>query len=148
MATSLSSLKFTTVKKPAQLSPVLFRRKKLIGRIDEQISLAIAQSEGRSFAPMRQKTVKDENGVRVTLLSAKRVKAWWFNSDNGKLALLVRYGARVLNLSGIKGKDAIEIFPVTQLVPTLELLKTAVEAGEMDAAIEAAGFALRKSFGK
>jgi hypothetical protein len=92
--------------------------------------------------------VKDENGVRVTLQSAKRVKAWWFNSDNGKLALMVRYGARVLNLSGTKGKDAIEIFPVTQLVPTLELLKTAVEAGEMDAAIEAAGFALRKSFGK
>ena len=146
MATSLASLKFTTAKKPSQLSPVQFRRNKLVGRIAEQIELATAQAEGRTFSPTRQKTIKGEDGVRSTVQAPKRVKAWWFTSDNGKIALTVRYGAKTLEL--VKGKNAIEVASAAQLVPTLELLKAAADAGEMDAAIEAAGTALRKGFGK
>ena len=146
MATSLSALKFTSAKKPSQLSPVQFRRNKLVGRIDEQIALATALAEGRTFAPTRQKTIKGEDGVRSTVQAPKRVKAWWFTADNGKIALTVRYGAKVLEL--VKGKNAIEVGTAAQLVSTLEVLKEAAEAGEMDAAIEAAGTALRKGFGK
>ena len=146
MATSLASLKFTTAKKPSQLPPVQIRRNKLVGRIDEQIALAAALAEGRTYAPSRQKVVKGEDGVRSTVQAPKRVKQWWFTADNGKLALTVRYGAKVLEL--VKGKNAIEIASAAQLVPTLELLKAAADGGEMDAAIEAAGAALRKGFGK
>jgi predicted nicotinamide N-methyase len=146
MATSLATLKFTSAKKPSQLSPVQFRRNKLVGRIDEQIALATAQAEGRTFAPTRQKTVKNEDGVRSTVQAPKRVKQWWFTADNGKIALTVRYGAKTLEL--VKGKNAIEVATAAQLVPTLELLKAAADGGEMDAAIEAAGVALRKGFAK
>jgi predicted nicotinamide N-methyase len=146
MATSLASLKFTTAKKPTQLSPVQFRRQKISLRIDEQIALATAQAEGRTFAPTRQKTIKGEDGMRSTVQAPKRVKQWWFTADNGKIALTVRYGAKTLEL--VKGKNAIEVASAAQLVTTLELLKAAADGGEMDAAIEAAGSALRKGFGK
>jgi len=146
MANVLASLKFTAAKKPSQLTPVQFRRNKLIGRIAEQIALATALADGRTYAPTTQKVVKGEDGERRTVEAAKRVKQWWFTADNGKVALTVRYGAKVLEL--VKGKNAIEVGTVAQLVPTLEVLKEAAEAGEMDAAIEAAGTALRKGFGK
>ena len=58
----------------------------------------------------------------------------------------VRYGARLIELA--KGKSSIEIASKDQLVPTLELIKQAVEAGELDAQIEVAANKLREGFGK
>ena len=75
---------------------------------------------------------------------AKTVKAWTFIADNGKLCVHIRYGARVLELA--KGKSAIELASSKDVVPALELIKTAVSNGELDAQIEAASTALRKGF--
>jgi hypothetical protein len=47
-----------------------------------------------------------------------------------------------------KGKSSIEIGGMDQLVPTLELIKQAVEAGELDAQIEVAANKLREGFHK
>lgn len=96
---------------------------------------------------MRLKTVTDEHGERRSIEATKRVKQWWWAADGGKLALTVRYGSKTLELGG-KGKNAIEIASAAQLVPTLELLKECAANGEMDAAIEAAGSALRAGFSK
>jgi len=76
----------------------------------------------------------------------KRVRPWWFVTDTGKLALSVRYGVKVLELA--KGKVAVEVGSEKDLVPTLELIKRAVEAGELDAQIEVAAVKLRDGFGK
>jgi hypothetical protein len=148
MATNtLAALKFTTAKKPTQLSPVQSRRNKLVGRIEEQIALATAFSEGRIYAPSKTKVVVDEvSGEKHSVEVTKRMKQWWFATDNGKLALTVRYGAKVLEL--VKGKNAIEVASVDELVKTLELVKTAAGAGELDDAIAAASAKLRSGFGK
>jgi len=45
-----------------------------------------------------------------------------------------------------KGKSAVEVASNKDLVPALELIKTAVSNGELDAQIEAASTALRKGF--
>jgi hypothetical protein len=74
----------------------------------------------------------------------KRVKPWWFVTDTGKLALSVRYGVKVLELA--KGKVAVEVGAEKDLVPTLELIKRAVEAGELDVQIDAAANKLRDGF--
>jgi hypothetical protein len=47
-----------------------------------------------------------------------------------------------------RGKFAVEIASPVQLIPTLELLKRAVEAGELDTQIESASIKLREGFGK
>ena len=148
MATnSLAALKFTTAKKPAQLSPVLSRRNKLMGRIDEQMALATALAEGRTYAPSKTKMVTDaETGEQRSVETAKRFKTWWFTTDNGKIALTVRYGAKVLEL--VKGKNAIELASASDLVKTLGLVKAAAGAGELDDAIAAASAKLRSGFGK
>jgi len=147
MATAFASLKLTSAKKTSQITPIQARRNKLCGRIAEQISLAKAKVDGTVFVAHRMRTVKDADGVRQTVQQTKRVKAWWFDVDGGKLALNVRYGARVLPLNS-KNMTAIEIGSIKELVNVLTTVKEAVEGGELDAAMDAASGALRKGFGK
>lgn len=144
---TLGTLKLTAAQKPNQISPVQHRRNKLLRRLDEQIELATAQLQGKHFSPVKVRTITDkETGVRRAVETSKRVKAWWFKQDNGKLALSVRYGAKVLELA--KGKYAVEISADKDLVPTLEVVKSAVDSGELDTAIENAAGKLREGFGK
>ena len=137
MATNnLSSLKITNASKPRQLTGVQFRRNKLSKRIWEQIQLANAEQQGTSYTVKRMRTLKNaETGERRSVEQDKRVKPWWFTTENGKLALEVRYGVRALPLNS-KGLTAVEVASLKDLIPTLETLKAAAEAGELDTAME------------
>ena len=146
MMSTLNALKLSTAKKSLNTTPVVHRRNKLGKKLWEQIQLAQAHLAGKQFTTTRFQTVRDEDGVRRSVEVPKRVRAWWWNSDNGKIALNVRYGARVVELA--KGKSTIEVAAQTDLIPTLELLKRAVEAGELDTQIETASNKLREGFGK
>ena len=141
---TLNALKLSTAKKSLNTTPVVHRRNKLGKKLWEQIQLAQAHLAGKQFTTTRFQTVRDEDGVRRSVEVPKRVRAWWWNSDNGKIALNVRYGARVVELA--KGKSTIEVAAPTDLIPTLELIKKAVEAGELDTEIEAASGALKANF--
>ena len=88
--------------------------------------------------------MENDTGLRKQVEVNKRIKQWWFTTDSGKLALSVRYGARLLELA--KGKFAVELASEKELVPTLEIIKAAVLAGELDAAIDAASTKLRAGF--
>lgn len=145
MAT-LASLKLVAAKKPANQSPTINRRNKLCAKLHEQILLATAHNEGGSYAPSRLKTVTNAAGERVQVTQVKRIKPWWFVSENGKVCISVRYGAKVIELS--KGKTAIEITGPTALIEALETVKAAVQAGELDAQIEQASATLREGFAK
>ena len=146
MAT-LATLKLSAAVKPTHISAVQVRRNKLAKRLWEQMELAKAQLAGTQFAPIKFRSYQDkETGLRKQVEITKRVKQWWFTADNGKLVMNVRYGARVIELA--KGKSAVEIASLTELVPTLELIKQAVEAGELDAQIEAAANKVRDGFSK
>jgi hypothetical protein len=144
---TFSTLKLTASQKPTQIAPVVVRRNKLAKRIWEQQELLKAQQAGAHFAPIKFRTVKDtETGVRKQVETTKRVKAWWFTADNGKLAVSLRYGTRVLELA--KGKYAIEVASERELGNVLELARTAVLSGELDTAIDNAANKLRDGFSK
>ena len=146
MMSTLNALKLSTAKKSLNTTPVVHRRNKLGKKLWEQIQLAQAHLAGKQFTTTRFQTVRDDDGVRRSVEVPKRVRAWWWNSDNGKIALNVRYGARVVELA--KGKSTIEVAASTDLIPTLELIKKAVEAGELDTQIETASIKLREGFTK
>jgi hypothetical protein len=143
--TTLNGLKLTAAQKPTQMTSVEQRRNKLAKRLWEQIELAKAQQTGTTFAPIKFRSITDkETGQRKQVEIAKRVKAWWFVAENGKLVLSVRYGTKVLELA--KGKVAVEVGADKDLVPVLEVLKGAVLGGELDAQIEVAANRLRDGF--
>ena len=134
---ALANLKLVAAKRAVQLSPVIQRRNKISMRIGEQIEFAQAKLDGKLYAPTKQRTVKDEEtGEIKTVQVAKRVKEWWFTAGNGKLCVSLRYGAKVVEIA--KGKTAVELTSDKELVATLEALRQAVNAGELDTQIEAA----------
>ena len=143
---TIASLKLSATKKSQAMNPAAHRRNKLCKKLWEQIQLAQAHLEGKEFTITRFRTVTDQDGLRRSVELPKRVRAWWWNGDNGKIALNVRYGARVVEIA--KGKSTIEVATHTDLIPTLELLKRAVEAGELDIQLESASVKLREGFVK
>ena len=146
MAT-LATLKLSAAIKPTHMTAVQVRRNKLAKRLWEQAELAKAQQAGAQFFVTKFRTVvENDTGMRKQVEVNTRIKQWWFTTDSGKLALSVRYGARLLELA--KGKFAVELASEKELVPTLEIIKAAVLAGELDAAIDTASNKLRAGFEK
>ena len=143
---TFAKLKLVTAKRQRTISPLLHRRNKLSSKITEQIELLKAQKEGRVYAPKRLKTYTDKNtGQRMTVEATKRVKEWFWPSEGGKINLEIRYGSKTLNLNA-KGATAIEVSDGEELLATLELIKQAAIAGELDAQIDAASKSLKAGF--
>ena len=143
MAT-LNTLKLTDAKKPKALAPIVHRRNKLIDKLWEQLQLARAKQAGNEYAPLKDKRVKDVDGITRSIQVPNRIKPWWFTADNGKLCLSIYYGAKTLELA--KGKSAAEVANMDEVIDVLELLKVETAAGTFDAAIETASGALRSNF--
>lgn len=144
--TALAKLKLVSVQADRK-SPTIVRRAKLTGKIQAQISLAKAAIAGDVFTAKKVKFVTDqESGERKPVEISTQVKPWWFTTPTGKLALALRYGAKSLEIS--KGKNAIEVTDMADLVATLEVIKQAAHSGELDAQIDQASSSLRAGFGK
>jgi hypothetical protein len=128
---TLASLKLTNSKKPTAMPPV-------------QIQFARAQQNGENFTVKKFKTVKDLEGNRKSVEINKRVRPWWYVAQDGKVCLNIRYGARIIEF--VKGKSAVEVNSPEELIKALEIIKGAVEAGELDSQIEQASGAVKAGF--
>jgi len=145
--TVISKLKLVSSKKERIVSPIVARRNKLAGKIDEQLLFATAQRDGQIYAPKRLKNVIDKaTGERKIVEATKRIKEWYWTNSAGKIHLSVRYGSKTLELA--KGKNAIELNSGDELLATLVTLKDAVIAGELDDAITQASDKLKAGFTK
>ena len=146
LMSTLGTLKLTAAKRSLVISPLMQRRNKLLKKIFDQIELAKAMASGGTYAPTRFRTVRDEHGLSRSIEVPRRVRPWWFPTDAGKIAVSIRYGTRVVEIS--KGKSAIEVATGDELLKALSLVAKAVEAGELDAQIESASNKLKEGFGK
>jgi hypothetical protein len=144
---TLNTLKLVTAVKPQHMPEVVKRRYKLGNKLWEQIQLARSQFLNEPFSLTKMKTVKNTaTGISETIAVNKRIRPWWFNSDTGSLCFSIKYGTKTIELA--KGKPSIEVTTKEELISTLELVKLAVEAGELDQQIDQASGALRSNFKK
>ena len=143
----LSALKFVASKPQQGNSPKHARRLKLSNKLHEQIQMAKAIQSGTEFVPVKIRSVRDEvTGETRKVEIPKRLKPWWWPNDNGKMCITVRYGARTLEV--VEGKNAIETENIAGVITTLEVLRTAVDAGELDKRIDAVMGAVKAGFSK
>jgi hypothetical protein len=144
---TLSTLKLVATKKPQQMPTIQLRRNKLSAKLWEQIQLARNQINGQPFVVTRFRSVKDrDTGLRKQVEMPKRIRPWWFVTENGKVCVSIRYGSWTLELA--KGKPSVEVASADELVVALETIKRAVEAGELDTQIETASAGLKSGFKK
>jgi hypothetical protein len=135
-ASGLNALKLVASKRQQGTSPQQARRLKLSNKLEEQIQLAKAQQAGTEFAPTKLRVVHDElTGLSSKAQVPKKIKPWWWTADNGKTCITLRYGARVVEIS--KGKNAIETGGIAEVITSLQILKAAVEAGDLDVILAA-----------
>jgi hypothetical protein len=122
-------------------------RQKLIDRIGDQIELAKASEAGKSYRRVKYRRSRDLESEEVSETVVKtRVRPWWTEDQDGSILLWIKYGNTNLELA--KGKAAIRLTDREQLVPTLETVREAVRAGEVDKQIEAAVAGFKTRFSK
>jgi hypothetical protein len=143
----LSALKLVQAKREKDTSPQHARRQKLSVKLAEQIQLAKAQQSGAEFSPVRIRTIKDEvTGQNRKVEVPKKLKPWWWTDEKGKLCITVRYGARTLEI--VEGKNAIETDNIADVITSLQVIRSAVDAGELDMRIDAVMSVAKSGFTK
>ena len=142
---TLNTLKLGTAKKPINLPAIQVRRNKLSTKLWEQIQLAKSQVSGEPFQVTRFRSVRDQaTGLKKQVEMPKRIGPWWFVSETGKVCVNIRYGSRTLEIA--KGKTSVEVDNPNALVKALEIIKNAVEIGELDTQIDEASTHIRSRF--
>ena len=143
----LNALKLVQAKREKGNSPQHARRQKLSTKLTEQIQLAKAQQSGTEFSSVRVRTVKDETTGQTRKVEVpKKLKPWWWTDDTGKLCITVRYGARTLEI--VEGKNAIETDSIADVITSLQVIRTAVDSGELDKRIDAVMGQVKAGFAK
>ncbi len=128
----LSKLTLSDKTKAAMLtSPEAKLRGKMLEALDLQMEAAKATLNGETYIRRAMRWVDDpETGERVRKEVPVRSRTWFWKDEQGNYMLEVRYGNRRLELK--PKKSTIEVGEVENLMPTLETLRDAVNAGELD----------------
>jgi hypothetical protein len=106
-------------------------RGKMLEALDLQIEAATAMLNSETFIRRAMRWVDDpETGERVRKELPVRFRPWYWKDEQGNFMLDVRYGNKHLEIK--PNKSVIEVGEVENLVPTLETLREAVNAGELD----------------
>lgn len=128
----LDKLKLTEQTRSKMLvSPTLKARAKFVDNIRIQIEGAKAELNGETFTRKTKIWVDEpETGERVFKEVPLKFRAWYWRDEKENVMLGLKYGARKIELS--PGKPTIEVGKEDKLIPTLEMILEAAEAGEMD----------------
>jgi hypothetical protein len=132
---ALSGLTFTAMPRMSGMTPQQKRRTKLITHLREQLAMAEAQLDGKVHVVKKRRWEYGTDGNKNLVEVNKRLKQWWRLGADGKLLFVVRYGAKAIEFE--KGKDAIVVGDVADLIKVLPKLIAATEAGELDTQINA-----------
>ena len=134
----LSSLTLSdATKRTENTDPKANLRRKMAAALDQQIAGANAEITGQHFAVEVEKwfTTDPATGTKERRKVQKVFRRMWFTDGTGRVMLELRFAAKPLL---VNGKTSIVVGTTDKLIPTLEVVKKAVLAGELDAALKAA----------
>lgn len=128
----LGKLNVKSVQRTMYKSPTEQRRAKLLTAIEEQMRVLEAAQSGDEYTVRVKRWRKGEGGERLRVDADKRVRAWFFEQDNG-VYVQCKYGARTLPIGG-KG-NAVFVKELREVTAVLETFYAACAGGEFDAAL-------------
>ena len=129
---ALAKLNLKTVQRTVKQDPVLARREKLVAAIEEQGRVLAAMLAGDEYTVKSKRWQTNEAGERLRVEHEKRVRAWFFEQDNGYY-VQCRYGSRVLSING--KSNAVFVDKLNDVAGVLDAFKQAAIAGELDSAV-------------
>ncbi len=132
---NLSKLKLSTTSPRQPMTALARKRIKLLGRLEQQIEAAEADLRDEQFMEEIKRWVRDEETGDKKLITKERpVKVWWWQNQHGAWMISLRDGNRLIPLDA--DNTSVEVGEKADLVSTLETLRDAVIAGELDGQIE------------
>lgn len=120
----LKSLALTVMPKRTN-DPVLLRRAKIIGKLEEQMILLKDPNYNRT-----SQRWKNVNGEKQLVSKQQRVRPWWRTDASGQIVMSIKYGTKPIEFE--KGKAGIAVPSKERLANVIETLITAVRSGELD----------------
>ena len=126
----LSQLNIVKSIRPNHQPIAQLRRNKLISKLHNQLLNIQSKIKGENYFVTKTHKVKKDNGDIVEILRQRKIREWWYESDDGKLIFEIKYGIKKLEFE--KGKNGIEANSLNELEKVVEVLKKAVAEGELD----------------
>ncbi|MEP2980689.1 MAG: hypothetical protein ABJO86_14450 [Lentilitoribacter sp.] len=143
---NLSKLTLTTTTPNQPLTPLARKRIKLLRKLDQQLLAAECTSEGIEHTEEVERWVKNEQtGEKELIIQSRPVKKWWWANEHGALMLTLKDGNKIIPLD--EKNKSIEVGGIEDLTGTIETVRAAVIAGELDNQLNKL-IAERKPFGK
>ena len=115
------------------------------GALDEQIRLAERMQAGERYTPTVPRwEIDPANGERRRVEWPRRLYAWFWQVDGTEWFVTLRYGNRCIELA--RGRRAVQVDCLAEVVATLKTLREAAGEGEFDAGLESASRAIHARF--
>lgn len=115
-------------------------------KLDQHILAAEAEADDEIFMKQVRRWVRnEETGKNDPVMFERPVKKWWWINQHGALMISLKDGNKIIPLD--EKHSSIEVGGIESLAGSLETVRVAVIAGELDAPLEKL-IAERKSFGK
>ncbi|MBB43306.1 MAG: hypothetical protein CMM44_06025 [Rhodospirillaceae bacterium] len=122
----LSKAKFVVFNPKKNSDALKKKRKQICDGISEQISLA----KNPSYRPISYKWTTGVDGEVKKTRVYKKLKPWWYESDNNTLILSIKYRGKPLKL--VDDYNGVEVSDEQELITTLEKFKSEFEKGDLD----------------
>lgn len=131
----LSKLTLTQTSQREPLTPLAWKRIKLLRDLGLQIAAAEAQANDEEFLQEIKRWVRVEDSNEKQLVTQnKPVRKWWWNNQHSALMISLKDGNKIIPLDD--QNISVEVGGIEDLVSTLETIRSAVIAGELDASLE------------
>ena len=123
-------------KRTENTDPKANLRRKMVAALDHQIDGAAAEIAGQHYAVEVERwiTTDPATGTKERRKVQKTFRRMWFKDGTDRVMVELRFAGKPLLIAG---KSSIVAGTVDQIVPTLQTVKKAVLAGELDAALKA-----------
>lgn len=133
----LSKLKLVACKPVRTTSLKENRRRNLCNKLAEQLELARCMKSGATYEALATKRERDlDTSEFRTVKVPKRSRPWWWEAEDGKTYLTIRYGSRQIEIAN--GFNAIETDGIEGVIKSLDAVCSAVQSGELDDQIQRA----------
>ncbi|OEJ64809.1 hypothetical protein [Magnetovibrio blakemorei] len=147
----IKTLEFSNVEAPKNtrhVSTLERAKSKFLDSINTQVSAVEAAIAGETFTITKKHYVTDEDGTRRHVTKEVEPRPIWFELD-GAFYVAPKYANKPLVLGSNKSKPSIAAGKsLNDVLVTLNTIKQAVEAGELDKILEAQAIAARQRMSK
>ena len=117
-----------------ETDPIKARRAKLIERLAEQKDMVQAMIDHKPYMKYHSVWVEDtETGEKVKKQLPRKIKKWYYECE-GIWYFQCNYGNRKLALKN--SMSTIKVGELDKLIPAIETLIEAVDAGELDKVLQ------------